>query len=77
MAYKRSDHEDRQGKNSIPGWKVKRILSLEEEGLTRVEISQRLQVCDETIRKYLRNAGRKIHMIGMAVVKARREGKGQ
>lgn len=77
MAYDRNNDDDGRSRNALPGWKVKRILSLEEEGLTRVEISQRLQVCDETIRKYLRNAGRKIHMIGMAVVKARREGKGQ
>jgi DNA-binding NarL/FixJ family response regulator len=60
--------------NSIPDWKVSRILKLEKEGLKRVEIVERLQVCDETVRKYIRQAGGKIHMIGMAVVKARREG---
>lgn len=67
-----SNNESGRG-NSIPKWKVDRILKLEEEGLKRVEIVERLQVCDETVRKYIRQAGRKIHLIGMAVVKARRE----
>lgn len=65
--------DDGRASNALPKWKVDRILKLEEEGLKRVEIVERLAVSDETVRKYIREAGRKIHMIGMAVVKARRE----
>lgn len=69
----RNHDEDGRSKNALSRWVVERIVKLDEEGLTRVEIEERLGVCDETIRKYLRQAGRPIHFIGRAVEKARKE----
>jgi predicted transcriptional regulator len=71
----RNDGNDGRSRNALSKYVVDRIVKLDVEGLKRVEIEERLGVCDETIRKYLREAGRPIHMIGMAVVKARKEGK--
>lgn len=71
----RNNDGDGRSKNALSKYTVKRIVDLDVEGLTRVQIEERLGVCDETIRKYLRQAGRPIHFIGRAVEKARKEGK--
>lgn len=69
----RNPNDDGRSKNALPIETVKKIVKLDVEGLRRVEIMERLGVCDETVRKYLREAGRPIHTIGMRVVKLRRE----
>jgi DNA-binding NarL/FixJ family response regulator len=56
---------------AIPAYVQKRIVQLDEEGLQRVQIAQRFSITDETVRKYLKQAGRPIHMRGMRVVKLR------
>lgn len=69
----RNPYDDGRSKNALPADTVRRIVKLDIEGLKRVEIMERLGVCDETVRKYLREAGRPIHVVGMRAVKLRRE----